>query len=313
MQVQNKVDRGYLSHNFILTNKNQKFFLKQYRHTDKNKVQQIINIVHFFQSRGIPTIEPLTNEQNEKITTIGNKHFGLFPYIDKKEVNRGEVNKQMVKSMAETLAQIHKIGQKDDLPEAEKKNISWSKDKLDEKAKQVKKVITDKDKSSQYDQLAQRTIEAKLKLAQQYPIQPDQLDLEYNCLIHGDFHCENVFLNEQNKVAYVYDWDKAKMAPRCWEVIRSLIYTIFNKKYNKQKINQAQLYLKTYQDNYKLTNEQVETGVKAIALNNIYSMWVLEEYYLKDNKRVKSLLEAELKRIQFFGEGLNKVVERFKV
>lgn len=311
LQLQNKVTRGYLSHNYILENNDRKLFLKQYRHPNKNKVKQILNIANFFHSHGIPTIEPITNNQNKKITTINNKHFSLFPHINKKQVSRGETNEKMVKSMAKMMAKIHKIGQKDNLPKAEKKNINWSKENLNKKAEQVKKVIADKDSPTQYDKLARRTIDTKLKLAEQYPISPDELNLKCNCLIHGDFYSENIFLNEQDEVAYVYDWEKAVLAPRCYEIIRSMVYSIFNKKYDKQAINHAQLYLKTYKENYKLTNKQIEVGIIAIALNNIYSMWVLKEYYLKNNKRVKSILEIELKRIEFFGEDLEKAVEYF--
>jgi serine protease inhibitor len=91
------------------------------------------------------------------------------------------------------------------------------------------------------------------------------------------------------------------------------MYTIFDKKYNEQAINKAKLNLKTYKENYKLTNKQIELGIKIMTLNSIYSMWVLEEYYLKDNKRVKPILETELERVKFFGGNLDKLIERFKL
>lgn len=313
VKLQNKVDRGYLSNNYVLKNKDQNFFLKQYRYSTKSKIKQILNITDFFHSNGTPTIKPLTNNQNKRFTTIDNGHFSLFPYIDKKEVNRGEVNKKVVKSIAETLAKVHQIGQTDDLPQTERKNISWSKEKLNEKAEQVNKVIADKDHFSQYDKLAKHATATKLKLSEKYPIPPSELNLKFNCLIHGDLYCENVFLNEQDEVEYVYDWEKAKIAPRCYEIIRSMMYTIFDKIYNEQALNKAKLHLKTYKKNYKLTNKQIEVGIKAIILKDIYSMWILEEYYLKDNKRVKPILETELERIKFFGNNLEEVIDKFKI
>lgn len=210
------------------------------------------------------------------------------------------------------MAEVHQIGQKDDLPQAEKKDISWNKERLDQKTERVKTKIKSKNNLSQYDKLAKRAIANKLKLSEKYPISPNELGLDYNCLIHGDLYCENVFFNEQDEVAYVYDWEKAKIAPRCYEIIRSMMYTIFDKKYNEQAINKAKLHLQTYKENYKLTNKQIELGVKTMTLNSIYSMWVLEEYYLKDNKRVKPILKTELERIKFFGDGLEEVIEKFK-
>jgi Ser/Thr protein kinase RdoA (MazF antagonist) len=61
VKPQNKVNRGYLSNNYILKNKDQKFFLKQYRYQAESKVKQNLNIADFFHSHGIPTIKPLTN------------------------------------------------------------------------------------------------------------------------------------------------------------------------------------------------------------------------------------------------------------
>ena len=70
LQLENKVDRGYLSNNYILKNKSQKFFLKQYRYPAKSKIKQILNIADFFHSHGIPTIKPLTNNQNKDLQLL---------------------------------------------------------------------------------------------------------------------------------------------------------------------------------------------------------------------------------------------------
>lgn len=306
LELVEKVTKGFLSENFILRDTNKKYFLKKYRFSDRERIEEIHRVKKYFSNGGIPAILPFTTQGENSFFTQNNAHYALFPFVNGKQYERGELKEDRVESLGETLGRIHRLGKESRL-NMRKEFTEWSKVESLETLARIGEEIKKKPLPTEFDILAMESIALKKHLISLNVLMYEDLKLQNDHLIHGDYLDHNVFFGADNRVSYVFDFEKTLHSPRVYELFRSFMYVFLSGAVSSENLMKAKKYLDAYASVYPISKNELLRGLKLFYLKSIHGAWVESEHYLKHNTRVDCFLYLDYMRIKFLSEHLNIV------
>lgn len=308
------VDQGYLSQNDILAADNRRFFLKQYRFTERDgNASQLVAIIHrakfHFADHGIPAILPLPTQNGQTFFVWDKRCYALFPFIENGiKTKRGEMPLAVLKSAGDTLGRLHRAGHNVFNIAPVRGKATFDAGPFWEKSERILAIIAQRDKLSPFDELAQETLRLKRSLAKENPPIFTELGLSDDHLVHGDYQNDNFFVDESNQVSHVFDWELTKVTAREADLLRSILFICLQKggdftlTLTPATVAQAEHYLRSYHEAYPVHPQKLAAAVDSRQLGNIYSLWVEEEHYLLDNDRVDLFLPGASHALQYFAE-----------
>lgn len=296
-----KVTRGNLSENNIISDGQKKYFLKKYNFNTIERVQEVHNAKKFFSDSGIPVILPLVSKYNETFFFCHNSYYTLFPFVYGRHIEKGALSDTAIASLGKMLARIHLAGKKSTLPMQEYLK-GWNKEKLLAKAQALIEIIENKNPKDDFDASMLEDIQMRKGLMEANTIVLEDLNLGDNHLIHGDYSNTNVFFNAQDEVSEVFDFEKTIHAPRVFELIRSLMMMFFEGGVDVKNIEKAKLYLRSYGAVYPIGDDMLRTGLKLYYLRMIHSLWIPSEHYIKNNHRVDEFLTSNYRSIKYLSQ-----------
>lgn len=311
LELLEKVTRGFLSENHVLIDKliGKKYFLKRYRFDNKEKIEQIHIAKKYFFEKGIPVIMPFVSNKEETFFNYKEVYFSLFPFIEARHVERSELSDEAIISLGQMLAKIHLAG-KDAPVLIQERFGGWNKDKLLERIAELKSVIGNIESIDEFDAQALLDIELRESIIISNTTTFEDLDLQSDHLIHGDYHGGNVFFDEQAHVSHVFDFEKSLFAPRMFELFRSTVFIFFGDTFSEESISKARLYIKAYTEVYPASKEELHKGITLFYLRFVHGLWVQTEHYLKGNTRVDQFLSQDYERIKYLSENLNSLADK---
>ena len=300
-----KLDAGFLSDNYEVTAGAQKFFLKGYRYESVEKIAEIHKVKNIFAGKGIPVIMPIATKTGETFFSVNGKNFALFPFVSGIHYNRGVIPPNAIKVVADLLAKMHRIGKECGFAT---KEVMSEKDTATVmlEARHLLEIIVNIKNKSAFDKLALASVEMKLRLMEEYNNSKRDRPTEPPILIHGDFHDQNVFFGEDGEIKYVFDFEKAMMAPRWFELWQSADYMFINGDFSKKRVGDAITYLKEYNLKNSISEKELLAGLDAYYRRLIHGFWAEKEHYLKGNTRTDRFLENKSTRY------LSENMEKFK-
>ena len=289
----NKVQGGFLCNNFSFEAAGKKFFLKEYRFEDKNKVAEIHKIKQFFFSKGIPAILPIKTKQTETFFVVGKKIYALFPFIVGVHYIRGTIPISAIESLGKFLAKIHIAGAQCNF------HVEGGfKDKGAEAfvrgAQDIIKIIRKKRTRDAFDESALRGLELKIKLTERDAVQAEILIKELPILLHGDYHEQNIFFDEMGNIKNIFDFEKSIMGPRSFELWRSADYMFLNGIFSDKRIADVILYFQSYNQTNPISEVELCNGLDIYYQRSIRSLWVEQEHYLKGSTRTDLFLDNRM-------------------
>jgi len=296
-----KVAKGFLSENHILTEGDKKYFLKRYRFDNKEKIEEIHLVKKYFTEGGIPVILPIMNKENSTFFSFENGYFALFPFVDEIEFERGSLPDKAIVSLGEMLGRIHLLGKVAKLP-INNKFKTWEKEKILTHIELIKAEINKKEILNDFDKLTLESMELKKNLILRDFVEYEDFNLPSDHLIHGDYLDSNVFFDNNDQVSHVFDFEKANYSPRMYELFRSLMYAFLSGEITDKDINKAKLYLDSYLSIYPTLKDELKRGLKFYYIKSVHGLWVENEHYLKNNSRVDEFLLNDFQRIKYLSE-----------
>jgi homoserine kinase type II len=311
VRILERVSKGYLSDNYILENQGKRFFLKKYRQFGKQRLLEIHAVKKFFSERGLPVVLPLEAGDGKTYFEWKNDLYSIFPYVEGKQCYQCFLSDQALADSGKMLARIH-LQSKDGCPDiVTERTFGWNKEDFLEKLGIIRNLIS-KNKND-FDKKAEKFIQDKITLAENNLIKYSDLNLNSNHIIHGDYHQENIFFDENDLVKYVFDWEKTNKAPRVMEMARALEFSCFYGSFEKDNFRRAKVFLASYVDVYPVSKEELRNGLVAWYLSQVHSVWVLDEHYLKNNSRIDPLIDNYIMYLNYhsknFKEYCNKVLD----
>lgn len=308
-RVVKKVEGGFLSDNLIVGNDDDKFFLRKYR--DKYTLDEVENIhksKQFFYDHGIPIIMPLKTKNGKTIVNIDNSYYGLFPFVSAKILSKEEISNDAIGSIAQMQAKMHLLSRKS-LPQVtDRKTGIWNKEKAISDMATIEKVLSKKKKMDKFDEIASKCMKLKKNIILNNKIRFEDLKLKFDHLVHGDFHCYNLFYDDKNHVKYVFDLEKTDIAPRAFELARAIDFVCLHQG-EKDSVAKAGHYLKSYREIYQISNQEFRSGFIMHYLKSAHTLWIEKNHYLENNLRTDVFYEDDYNKLRYFSKDLEKILD----
>ncbi len=309
LRVVSEVQKGVLSKNYILANRQQKYFLKRYRFEDSEQVAQVHRVKKFFSQGGVPVILPMIGKDGTFFSFEGGV-YALFPFVDAIQISRRDLEVVHFKSMAKMLAKIHRLGS--ELPFGADGEIeTWDTAEFIHKAENIRESILSKSESDDFDRIALRGLELKLRFVEKSIPDHTNFDLNPSHQIHGDFHDGNVFFDGNNNVSHVFDFEKTGVRHRIYEVIRSMDYMCVEGVPTEKDMGNIEAFMTTYQSEYPLSQSEIEMGWQVYFYKKIQSLWIESEHYLKQNCRPDIFIKPHVDSLEYFAENFDDLTSYF--
>lgn len=307
-----KIGRGYLSDNYILGNREQKFFLKKYSITNELHLKNIHEVKTFFAGYEIPVILPIKNSLNSTYFEYLNSFYCIFPFVTGNQYERCQINTRAIKGCGEMLAKIHLIGKRFHINSRKSNLYLIDKDKFILDSSIIENKLSKLEIKNRNDVLAFKLLKLKIETSRKFINFFDKIDLSCDHLIHGDFHEDNIFFTNDDEIKHIFDWEKTELAPRSIEIARSIDIMFFYGNYKSENYSNAIGFLDSYKTEYPIDNEELIAGINGWFLNQVHDLWLLEQSYLKNNNRTVGLLDIEHKLIKYYSfylhEHINKLL-----
>lgn len=307
------VTTGYLSSNWIIHTPENIFFLKKYHSKRSQKdILAIHEVMRLFEAEGIPTINPLTTRNEQTVFEYNNGLYSLFPYVSGKSIQRDELETAHLAALGTMLAVIHNKGTL--LPNPRDLAIfnGWDRTLFLEHVNEIKKIQSAKPALDEFDRAVHEAIEYKLShIFGDLRVPEDFFFTEY-VVMHGDFHEQNVFFDDQALITHVFDWEKTAYGPRAFELFRSLyMVCIAADNINvEQAFARAKIFFDAYQKQFPLTEEEFRTAVEFFYVDQFYSIWIERLHYQESISVADTLLKESVSRIQFLEQYREEFVRR---
>ncbi len=303
-----KIRSGYLSHNFVLKSGKEKYFLKQYKYDDLERVEQIHRVQDFFHEGGIPIIHAIIAKNGKEIFEYKKKFFTLLPYIQAKHIKKKNRSSEAYFSAGQMLAKIHMLSKNGYPKILDNRFRHWRKEEFEEQYHEILSEIIHKKKKSSFDKLALKVIHLKRELANKEKLTFKNFKPTH--IIHGDYHGRNIFFDTQNNVSHVFDIEKAEAAPRAYEVARSLDFMCFSTQFNVQSFRRGKEYLRGYNSVYPISKKELITGLRINYLIMIYTLWILKEHYIIKSTRADDLLDSQFISLTYYSKHFDEFVRK---
>lgn len=303
---------GVGSQNHVLETENNKYFLKSYRKTDEEKVKIIHRAINFFYENQIPAIKPIKQTNGDDYFVHEEQLFALFPFENGHTVTRQSLNIDQSKSLGEVLAKMN-LATQNGIPEEFNSLIKPVKDlnTRKDKVEKVKEHILGLTNPDEFDRYVLKLIDLKQELINKHWEEYSKISLPINCLIHGDFHCQNV-LFEGDFVKHILDFDNARCDSREEELVRCMNLTFFEYNFEEKNFESARAFLETYNNLYPITFDNFVKANKLFYFGQFRSVWAEEWYYFNNNLRVKPIIENNYDRLLFLSENFADTTIRFQ-
>ncbi len=303
-----KVTKGFLSDNYFLSDGKVKFFLKKYRFDSSNRITEVYASKKYFSDGGIPIILPISLLDGKTFFEHEGAYYALFPFVDGKHIERGELTEAAIISLGKMLGEIHLLGKKSKLAIDDQLKIE-SEEKTFKKIEDILNKISEVGSPSDFDKVAHENVQMKKKLLLGNTVTFESLGLSCDHLIHGDYLDHNVFFDENDCVKWVFDLEKTNYSPRTYELFRSMVYGLLSANVTEVDLKNARKYIDAYSSVYPISKDEIKRGLQLYFVKTIHGFWVESEHYLKGNTRVDHFLFDDHKRIKYLFKNFDLLVD----
>jgi Ser/Thr protein kinase RdoA (MazF antagonist) len=303
-----KVTRGFLSDNYFLSDAKTKFFLKKYRFDSSNRIVEVHASKKYFAEGGIPVILPISLLDGKTFFEYDDAYYALFPFVEGKHIERGELTEAAIISLGKMLGRIHLFGKESKLAIDDRFKIE-NEEKTFKKIEDILTKISEVSSTSDFDKVALKNVQMKKKLLLGNTMTFNDLGLNCDHLIHGDYLDHNVFFDENDGVKWVFDLEKTNYSPRTYELFRSMVYGLLSSDITEFDLKNARKYIDAYSSVYPISKDEIKRGLQLYFVKTIHGFWVESEHYLKGNTRVDHFLFDDHKRIKYLSENLDLLVD----
>lgn len=294
---------GFLCQNFTLRIGAQRFFLKQYRHKLSQVVHQVKYAEELFAAHGVPVLSPLKDRFGRGAFYLDQNWYSLFPFIDRKAVTIQELTDVGRETLARQLAQMHTIGT------SVKKSIQplllWDSDRFFLEVAELEMKLEEEGIADSVRSLISKVIEQKKKFVSQNTFTPENADVPFDTLLHGDYSYQNVFFSpDQDRIDYLFDFEKTCRGPRTFELARALFVDAFDDGWGEGNRERAAVFLRAYQEVNPLTQEEFTLGIRMYLVHVAHQLWIEGKILLRDGYDYLPILQAHSYHVEHLFDDL---------
>lgn len=307
-----RLDKGYLSLNYRVDAGTETYFLKRYRFSREQLVADVHSAIAQFRAADIPAIAPIQTRTGHTYFTWAEGYYTLFPYINGRQLSRGDFTVSALHGAGHMLASIHHAGKSIRLSGAAKTYQGPKFAQFAQDATQILNVIERKRILDEFDELAAATIQLQLELVRTFDPDGAAFHLPLEHTLHGDYHEGNLFFDADDRVDHVFDWEKVGLGLRALELVRTMQFICFQEAkgfrpaYEEANFARAAHLIQGYHAAYPLSTSTLEAALRARYAGQVCGLWVETEHYLNHNTRVDLFLRPKYEYLRYMSQHLQE-------
>ncbi|MCR4314540.1 MAG: phosphotransferase [Candidatus Uhrbacteria bacterium] len=303
------MEGGYMCKNYRVQTQDGNFFLKQYRNQISSVVHEIKLAEFFFAEKGIPVIEPLLDRFERPVFWLDGHWLSLFPFIDKQTTSFPELTNSYAEALGHMLGRIHRMGRTAPYGHFQPLRLG-DRMKFIIESIELQFELASRPEHSQLEQKIMDTLEKKRQWVESSNLPPKEIDLPFDCLLHGDFIYPNVFFDAEGHVTHIYDFEKTCNGPRAYEFARSLIINCFDPGWSPENFKQGKLFLEAYRDVQPLSDDDVAKGILMYSHDLMHSTWIEAKYVIYQVETQMVLYERHARRIEWMARDVDLFISK---
>ena len=295
---------GVLNRNYVLTTDKGKYFIKSVRDQRKSDIPYIAAVEELMHTRGIPAVCMRTFSDDKKYVEYDSHVYTVYDFLESNRTHKYLTSD--FHTMGEMLGNIHRAGNTS-IPDFLKEKVFKEKLKEDivNNLKSYKQQIESKEWLQEIDKQFLEYIDLKMDIL-------SKLDtgtkLQNDTLVHGDYHTRNLLINDKREIIGICDWEKAEMAPRTYELARSVQLACFNGESEEEPhiyeedfaIEAARNFIHGYSSVYPIRADEILLGLEARFRRMVSTFWIEDAYYLRNDSRSNKFIAHEMRQIRDF-------------
>lgn len=267
----------------ILETKEARYVLRAYKYALKERQRIVCEhaLTTYVQAHGFSAIAPLALPSGETILEYEGRFYALFPYARGQQISRQHLTSpEMISAMGQCLAHLHRILNRYPYDNILPLSCHVERQETLSQIETLEATIQHKASLDTHDQQALMLLRQRREwLSTASPIDPQGFLALEQQVIHGDYQETNLFFAEK-QVSAIIDWDKACIAPRAYEILRTLHYV-----FHLDPVR-CQIFLTAYRNVFPLSSDDLDEAAKFYGWLQDTSVWLYTAYYLKNNFRV---------------------------
>lgn len=273
---------GFSSENYLALVDNQPFIIKYC--SDETKIQKAINISNLLLNRDFYVPNFIRSLKGHQYIKIKDKFACLYTKIETDDFRQHQFSNKSFKSIAKVLAQIHSTKFK--LP---------NKPKIVENIDELIYLIESNSKGKYIDKVVLDLIQTKQHIA-------DKLSNKHikdytKCLIHGDFHSQNMIFNSKHELVGILDFEEANIGYKGEDVMHFILMSLCYNGFLDQNIQKVQKFINQCINFIPL--DELEAGIH-IYLKKLSSNFYLEKrLYTKNDLSILLFLKRDARNLRY--------------
>jgi len=260
------------------------YALRTYRYTDRAPIEHEHAVILHARSQGAPAIAPLPLPTGEAILERGGRYHSLYPRARGMQLRRDDLGTAEAALMGHCLAEVHQALRSFPVERAPRRSTSINLEQTLADITMLEQSIRARPTLDQVDHWAlARLAGRRARIVEAATIAlPSLVEMEHQVL-HGDYQESNLFF-EHGRVSAIIDWDHSHIAPREWEIVRSLDLVF------KLQPRLSHAFLAAYQQRLPVALSDLDLMARWYSVVRAHDLWLFKAVYLEGNERARGFI-----------------------
>lgn len=287
---------GFMSQNYRVNTERGSFFLKRYRDRINTIIHEIKMAEEYFSKNGLPIILPIKDRYNRE-AFWSDGWYSLFPFVESESPVRPHINTEVISSLATMLAKIHNAGDRFTYRPFQMVRVGNER-KFHMESVELRRKLQSRNQLTKEEQQIEELLALKTQLTKKAGRGPDRFQVNFNCLLHGDFQHFNVFASS-TAVTHIFDLERSALGFAPYELARAIFMDCFEDGWEETNFNDARHYFRTYHEYRAITLDDFSEAIQYYYYNIIHTSWIEANYLVYGMHQSLAVLERQQKRIQY--------------
>ncbi len=281
---------GTVNRTILVQTANGTYAFRAYLRPDWARVAWEHKVIALAETGGIPVCRPLPLPDGGTFIERGGRFYALFPLATGQQISREKLDFFEIAAARRCLAHIHRALADFPAEQARPKALTFDTAETLARIPCLEAAIRARETQTELDQAALQQLAGRRHWLEHTAVNDALMRLRLAALpqqvVHGDFQETNLFF-AGNEVSGVIDWDQSGLAPRTWEVMRTLDLML------RLAPDPCRVFLSAYRNIKALPDEELREATTCYGVLADRNLWVYEAVYLDGNERVRQFLAPD--------------------
>lgn len=276
---------GTINQTWLVTAETGRYAIRLSGHDDVSKLQRECDLLEHVASKGIPAMQPVRTVEGRPFVERDGGLWMLSPFAPGFQTDRKVMTPAQDRGTGRYLALL--FDALADCPHDLAKRRSLGVDVAHTLAEigRIEQLIRAFPNAGEYESHALGRLEARRKWIEAHADETISglMDLPVQ-VIHGDYQERNLFFDDKDCVVALVDWDNAWIAPREWEIVRTLNFVML---FDPAR---GRTFVEGFLERADLDIDALDRAAWAYSVNRAHDLFLYKEIYDRGNERTRQFL-----------------------